>query len=190
MIKLMLVALLSTALSSCASLGTTEHVYTSGSLQYIKRIGLGPYLFHGVNPADGDTVYAIFDEQVRADLRSSGLFEEMQPFDSLKVGISKGDTAWTRKMFNNAKEQNLDGVLLCDLKLTRSSYLFIPITDADVTLFLYNSKDKELLLETKFSTTNGSSYWWPPSQEKIIRDATDEAVRAFARRLKEQPSVK
>jgi len=172
--------------ASCSFLGTTEHVYTLRSLEYVKNLGIGPYVFLGVSPADADTVYATFASLVCSDLRNSGVFQKVHPLNSLKANISGADKSWIGRVLDKARGEELDGVVLCQLELISRRYKFVPLTDAEVTISLYDPVDQVLLLKTQFNTSASESYWQMPSKETVIRYATNEAIRAFTKQLQEQ----
>lgn len=163
---------------SCASLGTKQVLHNNEQLNY-SNIGLAKYSFNSVAMADIENVYTVFENALKKYLNESKQFQKVILPDSLCKGIKTNNDNNFRKIFENAKEQRLDAILFCDLKLIKSSYMFIPINDAEVKINLYDVADEILILETTFSTVNGKSYWWPPSQDEIIKDATEAVVEAF-----------
>jgi len=187
--KLTFLILASSVFVSCAFLGTTEHVYTSKSLEYVKSLGIGPCIILGVGPADTDTVYTTFATQVCVDLRNSGVFQKVQPLDTLNANMSRLDSARVGRSLDKAREQGLNGIVLCRLELISRMYKFVPLTDAEVTISLYDPEEQELLLETEFNTSTSEAYWQMPSKERVIRYATDEAICAFTKQLEKQRGV-
>jgi hypothetical protein len=184
MMKRVVVIIGCLTLSSCATLGTHQEVANRSAMESVKTIAIGPYRFNAAATEVIDVVYPAFDTTLLAGLRQSGAFVRVVPWDSLKTGSTGDPDSLFPQLCDRAQRENLDAILMCDLSLVKFSYMFIPMYDAEVSMHLYRSKDRSLIMKSTFSTKYGSSYFWPPTRPTITRDATVTAVEALLKCMK------
>lgn len=178
--KYLVALLLSVTFISCESLGTKQIMYDKTALTNIKSIGISYFRFNQKAFEDIDKVQPVIKDALLNNLNQTKQFQKVVTFDSLFANLSEKDENNFNNALKIAKEQQMDAFIVCDLKIVKSSYMFIPIYDAEVVLHLCSTETEKEILNTTFSTKNGKSYWWPPNEENIIRDATESAVRAFS----------
>jgi hypothetical protein len=169
---------------SCASMGTTQKIANKAALDSVKTICLGPYRFNEAALAVIDSVYSTFDTTLLNGLRRCERFEKILPWDSLKLVADRSSDSATVQLFGKAKEQGLDGILFCDLEIFNSSYMFIPLHDAKVTMRLHSTTDQSLILSIRFNTKTGKSYLLPQDHSTVTKDAVEAAVNAFVKHFK------
>jgi hypothetical protein len=103
-------------------------------------------------------------------------------------GFEGFDTADSNKIKELCTENNLDGMLLTQLKFLNVQYssMFIPIgvsEDTEVEMQYYNA-DGTLLLHTKHNTHMGNSYMTFPAAERTVKDGTAGALGRVLKEMK------
>ena len=179
-----LLAALGLILVSCAGTGTHQSVLNKEALDSVHTIGIAPYLMNDAATAVYDSVFQALDTTLVGHLRASGRFTRIVPWDTLKLYVDEHARPVPPQLFERAKQDHIDAVLFCKLEMLKSSYMFIPLNDAAVTLVLSKADNKAMILSLQFSTKQGASYFLPPGVGQVTKDATAGAVEALLKAAK------
>ena len=170
--------IISTFLSSCATVGT-KTLYKTDEKLNINSLGY--------NTLDRDSILTIiysntntvFDSTIIETFIEFGI----DNYKSLNENLSYY-TPDLEKIKEICNQQGLDALLISRLKFinTTMSVYFVPVShnyDTEVEMKLFD-KDGKLLYNTRHNTFKGNSYLSPPPVERTVHDGTKGAlIRIF-----------
>lgn len=182
------ILLLTSFLCGCAAFGT-KTLYKTSEKTTIRNFGfteLSIDSLHGVIPKKYSNTKNVFNETIMASFKEKG-------FDSLRFSnhffsFSNPDTTKIREL---CSIQNIDGIILSQLRFGSYQsgtgaigYVVSSLTalDTEVAMKLYDKSGK-LLISTSHDTNMGNSYFWFPSQDTMVEDGTEGAVRRLIAEL-------
>jgi hypothetical protein len=187
-VSTLIIVALAFAAFACASMGTHKSILNKSALDSLTTIGIGPYDFNKDATEAFDSVFTALDTTLVANLRASGRFQRIVPWDTLKLSIDQNAGPIEPQLFQRAKEEHLGAILICRLALIRGTYMFIPLPyDAFVTLYLFDVESKSLIATIQFDTMHGKSYFLSPGVGGVTKDATIGAVEALVGSARSKP---
>jgi hypothetical protein len=156
-----------------------EKVVDRRALDSMSSIAIGMHDFHNVESDMFQSVYSTFDSTLVAELNASGLFRTVTVWDSLKIGIDLNADTLAEQLFAKARQGNMAGLLFSRLDIVNSTYMFIPVHDAIVTLNIYDTEHRALVLTVQYNTRRGMTTDNNAHVEDAVRNATRRAVDAL-----------
>ena len=161
---------------SCRTMATYQSVRNQAALDSVHTIGIAPYLMNEAAIAVYDSVFWALDTTLITNLRASGRFQRVVPWEALRLYVDEHASAVTPRLFDRAKQDHIDTLLFCKLEVLKSSYMFFPLEDAAVTLVVYEVNSRSVILSLRFSTQQRASHFVQPGIGQMTRDATAGAV--------------
>jgi len=158
-------------LMSCAPLGSKTKIYNDTRIKDIQTVGLiTKSLDERRNPYH-TIIKEAFTRTLIEGLEKKNLFRViiLDTMENEKLEI-KTYTAVAA----------VDALLLAEWDLAHPNNM---VSDAKVKLSLLDKETKEVFLISKHNTLFGNSYWMIPILPKTLIDATEGALRTFAKNI-------
>jgi hypothetical protein len=171
--KLYLIIFLVATFVSCAPLGTSTNLYQYTSIK-AKKIGF--YTFELDYP---DKLLELKTDSIF----KQNLIKEIQELTGLVpefLGYLSSDSDFERVKSTN---HDYELILVSQLQLTEMFNLGATRRfNTTIRTFLIEEKSKAPIIETKFNTNMGKTYWRHPVLETAIRDGVNGAIRPYRKK--------
>lgn len=171
--KYYLIIFLIATIISCAPLGTSTHLYRNTKVQ-ANKIGYYTFKLNYPDKLLERRTDSIFNQNLNRGIKDlTGIAPEF-------LGYLLSDSDFERIKNTN---HDHDLIIVSQLQLTEMFNLSATRRfNATVRTFLIETESNTPIVETRFKTNMGKSYWRHPILETAIRDGVNGAIRPYRKK--------